>query len=731
MSPETEGHEKQASHEFDISLISELVYAMNTAGSKLSAYPDGHPFVIEAFGKVQDLLLKVFQSRNQLTFGIAKNTIMVGASTLDRRNPVFQRFAQSLFDHGLIGLTMLRGITSSELIGFHHIIAQKRNDVTLQGGFQALLAKANARHIRVQLIDYGLFQTHEGFDENAQGAASLQSASFWEVFVNGLLEGSLLTDEESKYLDPETIGRALNKKYLGKATDTLERLGRVLAGNMNYSVPGRFEDSGDSSEKMAGFIQTLSNELKQRFVEQFFKSLPVSEEAAIDMVSNLPEEVILDALEKNANNELYMPPNVVKIMQRLSGGIQESGGKADDEFLNSHSKEELSEKLKVIFKEDEADRFIPVDYQRALQNVIAANELSEPDFLEVQQLGLTLTSQNINLALANVLADIIISVDNDKITDSIQKRFRECCISLVHDGDFYQVLNIIEMIDGKNYPREDKNNSCRKAAEILSNTTFAVEVLKSFAHWGKDKQFYTAKLIRIIGPAFIEPLLDQLAEEENKTIRLFFLNSLKEFGMETKDAVIRRLTDGRWYYVRNLLYILRNLNDPTVLDSIHNAFIHSHPQVRAELLHILIALKDPRAVGILVKEMDSPDHNQRLKAIQFAGETQDQAIIQKLLDLLTHKGLNKTDLEIKKAVVNSLAEIADPGVLPSYEKILKSFALFSRGRLRDLKLEIIKSLERYSSLDVLPFLAGISKSQSRPLADEISRTMKKFEASKQ
>jgi hypothetical protein len=33
----------------DIKVISGLIHAMNMAGSKLTSYPQGHPFIIESF----------------------------------------------------------------------------------------------------------------------------------------------------------------------------------------------------------------------------------------------------------------------------------------------------------------------------------------------------------------------------------------------------------------------------------------------------------------------------------------------------------------------------------------------------------------------------------------------------------------------------------------------------------------------------------------------------------
>jgi HEAT repeat protein len=145
-------------------------------------------------------------------------------------------------------------------------------------------------------------------------------------------------------------------------------------------------------------------------------------------------------------------------------------------------------------------------------------------------------------------------------------------------------------------------------------------------------------------------------------------------------------------------------------------FSHHDQRVRHELIHTFLAFKDPRADSILLKEMDSGDSDRCLKAIILAGMTRNDEVFEKLVGFIKKKGLNKTDLEIKKASVHSLAEIGDPSVVPVLQRVLKSFSLFSRQKLTLLKLEIIASLGKYPAEEVFPTLQKIANSRSGELA---------------
>jgi HEAT repeat protein len=234
----------------------------------------------------------------------------------------------------------------------------------------------------------------------------------------------------------------------------------------------------------------------------------------------------------------------------------------------------------------------------------------------------------------------------------------------------------------------------------------------------------------LIGPPFIDPLLDLLADEENRVLRLYYLEILKGLGLTVKDPAIRRLSDRRWYFIRNLLLILRHLNDPSILSSIRGLFGHAHTRVRQEVLHTLLALGDPKADRILLNEMNSSDGDRCINAIILAGMTQNREVTHKLVEFLKRSGLGRTSFEIKKASVHALAEIGDTSILPTLQDVLKSFSLFFRRKSHLLKLEIIDSLGKYPAVEVAPILKSIARERPAVLASRALLVMKTLKVDK-
>lgn len=728
MVPETDNNPEISGAEVSIEVASTLVRAMNLAAGKLFAYPEGHPYIAESFGKVESILQGIFQSRRRLDLKIAKDKVIVGSTTLDQKNPVFQRFARTLFEHSIIGLILGKGITSRELMDFDYIIAQRRNDVYQQGGIKALLTKAGIKHIQVRLIDYGLFQAQDG---TKTGADDLQAPLFWESFVKGLFENTLdLQGNISKSwmnIDPETLAILLNDRFRGNDhTGQGEQRLAFQSGLKNLDLKQLSTDEL-LSNRFFQFIKSLNDELRQSFIATFFKFLPDDGDAAESILASLPDEIILDALKRHTDGGLYIPPNILRISQRLAA-ISTGPDLTDTEKdLDRYSRDELLDRLKILFKEDEVDRFIPLDYQKVLRDVIIAYTISAPELSSVPQLQKTLNHLSINTSLTSIIVNIIATYTGREIIPaSLIETLKNRCNLLIENGDFHTVLAIIQTIGQKVIIHSPDGQEVKliKLVTIFADNSFAHAVITAAGQWSKEKRADITRLIMIIGPLCIDPLLNRLADEENRALRLFYLDLLKAMGTSARDRIIEKLNDRRWYFVRNLLVILRTFNDPTNLDAIRRLSSHPHPIVRQELIHTLLALKDPQAEQMLLDEMDPSDVGRCLKAIALAGMARNRDITRKLAGFLKTKGFEKGMFEIKNAAVQALASIGDTSVLPVLQAALQSISLFSYQKSNLLKLEIVASLGKYPAGEVAPILKSIARGRPAVLAKRASLVMK-------
>jgi len=252
---------------------------------------------------------------------------------------------------------------------------------------------------------------------------------------------------------------------------------------------------------------------------------------------------------------------------------------------------------------------------------------------------------------------------------------------------------------------------------------FLEEVLNGLKIWGKSKYEEIRMVIMEIGEPFIEVLLDQLAEEESMSLRRFLMERLQELGSPAIAPIIRRFSDNRWYFLRNLIIIIRASGDKSHLENLRPLARHPNQRVRQEALKTLLHFHDPAAEQQILQDMENNDHEIRINAIRLSEKSNSQEIFEKLLSFLSTPGLSAKEYELKSATVQSLAEIGRVDALPFLTKILGSRNLFHPVLLNRFKLEIVNSIERYPEDVSLPMLNKVTGGENR-LAQRVQLSLR-------
>jgi HEAT repeat protein len=96
-------------------------------------------------------------------------------------------------------------------------------------------------------------------------------------------------------------------------------------------------------------------------------------------------------------------------------------------------------------------------------------------------------------------------------------------------------------------------------------------------------------MLTMIGPAGAEAAFRRLEEEPAASNRLPLIRLIRNLGAAAIEATRRRLSDDRWYVVRNAAYILGDLGDPNLPAQVRGAL--RHPDVRVQQAAVTAILK--------------------------------------------------------------------------------------------------------------------------------------------
>ncbi len=715
--------------------LTNLVVELNIARRHLAAYPKGHPVIATATQRVLSLLVQVLEFRDEITLGVAKDRLMVGTTILEQGNLIFRDFARILFERGIALLTLQKGLSGPELEQFNEFLSWKREVVYDAGGMAQLLAQHGVSHVLVQGIDYSLFKVAGEGDGSDEATEAEHPFDLWERFVAGLTEGTLNPYGEqgpADAIDPEVLALIVSTKNGweegSEAAESYEQAFSTLLHDIDReSVASRY--SVESIEKLSRFIGSLSPGLRRQFMHSSFHHLANHGNVAESVLSRFSDDVIMEALQESGQSENYVPPIILNLLQKLAAtGAGQRQSKLQ-ELIGTSNDEEMAKKFRVIFQEDELDKYIPQDYQQALRTIVNSESLTVDEEYELTELKSTLASHSVETQVSAIILELMNSPAEEWLVEVLERNLSELCQYFLDSGDFATLITLFDRISGAQAGDDGSfdQKTRDEMLDVFGRLEFVEEVLRGPVVWGKVKFGEIRTVIQRIGEPFIEPLFNRLAEEENISLRRFYMGMLIEMGNAVRDAALLRLGDSRWYFVRNLLVILRALNDPLIVTHLHRLIANQQPKLRQELLKTLLHFRDPEGERLLAQDLGSTNEELRLNAIQISGKSRNPAVFKYLLDILRKSGLSAADVEVKKNSLFALAEMGDPRALPCLEDILKGRSLFSSAMLNRLKAEVVRTLDRYPSAEatrILQQVAGGGDKELARLANESLRGMR-------
>lgn len=719
--------------DLDVKLLSNFIYELNISRRHVTAYPKDHPIIAASLDKALQILDQLLADQTEVTLGIARDTLIVGKGFLDKGNPIYRDLARLLFDHGIAAITFRKHLTRAELHAFNEILSRKREHLHDRGGIERVLLDAGIRQLEVKGIDYSSFHTtdEEQLTAPARELAAKQSPLLWEGFVHGLLEGTLDPGGERMALpggmNPELLADIMNRQFEQNRPTRTVSYDHTMTAFMHQLDREELSSKcrSDSITKLTAFIGRLNPELRRQFLGSAFQPLATRMEFAEEVLERLPDQVLLDTLEDISARRSAIPPVIFNLLEKLSRNMAADGRTRAVDGPARGSSQGLAEKLRDIFREEERDKFVPPAYQQTLDQIVATERLDLLDPYEIEGLKATLASHCVEGQISAIILEIIGAGPTDQ-QEALQQNLLDLCGYFLEMGDFTALARIHDRLvsqdsaTGQSAPLRDK------VLTAFAMHEFVEEVINALGFWGKGKYPEITALIGKVGAPFTGPLLNRLAEEQSMSLRHCYMDLLLGMGPAGRDAALARLRDSRWYFIRNLVIILRRFNEPAVVHQLHRLTRHPHPRVRQEVLRTLLHFHDPEADRLLLQEMAGNDHERLLTAVQLAEKSRGPEVFHKLLELLHKGGLTDFDFELKSAVVHSLGEIGDPAALPELGRLFQAKSLLRPKMQHRLKAEIVRYMERYPADAVnglLATLARESQDEVAQMAAEIRRNL--------
>ncbi|WP_020677126.1 HEAT repeat domain-containing protein [Geopsychrobacter electrodiphilus] len=687
----------------------------------LSLYSEDNSVVVKTTDKLMQALAHSHASGTALLVTVSKHGFLFHGEFLNQKNQLFSKFAQRMFQHGISSFTLTEELTVPSLYAFLKVIMRNGTDTWDEGGIGACLQTRNIIGLQITEMSERDFRLLDSVVDQDQINEIPPTADLWNKFAHSIFNALTGGEQESPTdgeITPAELADRVSEHLVGKSklekeviTQELTRFAATLQREKTKTVRAA------ALANLADLINHLSDDLRQAILSRIC-NLQMTEDYAEDFFNGLTNKAILDAFRETTMKPGYTPPVVMALINKLAGSrklVSEM-----DLAIQLSANADMAQNVKELFRPDEFKKYVPSRYQNALMQVLNNQQVPSALSSKLQSLKASLEDSPLGQKMGRLAQFILENNPDENLMEGLRNQ-------LIGSMQFHlDAVDYPALVDLCRTCFVDKTDEKTKLLVDLIPDSFMEQVLGDASRFGKDHQMDIAEVVALIGPPFINPLIECINLETDRSTRYFYLERLKRLGPQIVDHIAFFLQDERWFVQRNMLSLLGELGAADKLSKIKPLLKHSHQKVRQEALKTCLLLRDEDSIQELVHALSSENRQDRLHAITLSKLVNHPKLATKLLAILKTKTLFRFDFDIKKALVHTLAEHKNAEALGVFSNLLKSRKLFQASSYKKFKLEIIKVLPKYPATQVVPLLRQQLNSGTKEAADQARQILAKL-----
>ena len=678
--------------------VKNFITALIQVQNNLRLYVSGNRAIDQTTGRLLELLTHLLAEEETLTIFVGQHALIYEEQFLDRSNIHFDSFANRLYNHGIVALTFHRGVTAEQLHAFLNLVGLKPAKTWEEGGIAAALCRLDVTHITAREMSELDFTLDD--EEVDDGESLLQGSPLWERFAMSIIHGLHAGGggEGGEELTATVLARMANRILAESEGDKDEELAKDLSRfllSLKHEKVRIYRTAAFNS--LVEFVNSLAPHVRNLFFKNVF-NLNVEAELSERLLRGMSDQVILDALKNASMERGYAPPVVMQLLGRLA---EERGLVTRPPAVSAADQAVAEERIGELFRADDFNKYVPAPYQDALLSIMKNHQLPLAVTENLTRLKQTLEQQWIEQHVGAIFMQILKGPVDSSELGLIKGNLKETVSLYLASHDYVKVRELLAICRSEHLWGEVSS----ELDDYFASDGFSIPLLADLPRIDREGDAAGMALLADIGPPIIGPLLDRLSLENNRSLRRLYLNVLGRLGKECVPQALNRLDDSRWFVVRNMLYLLREFGDASVLPQVRQCMHYPNPKVSQEALKTCLFFRDRDAVPHLLKFLGSGNEAEVLVAVSQAAYSADPVITAKLVAMLHEGNMLGFNLDLKKSIVRSLASAVGKKAVPIFAELLHSRNFFHPRLHEELQLEVIAMLEKIAGDEAKRLLA--------------------------
>lgn len=518
-------------------------------------------------------------------------------------------------------------------------------------------------------------------------------------------------------------GRGVTSGLAGTPGHTLPgRLGAAAAHTLAAAVAAHLA-SADPAEREAlvpqiiQLLRALPPEVREPVLAGALRVL-ASEEASsthlAQLAAALPPADVLRGLRRLAREQGQLSSHALRMAQALA--------EAHEELPPSPTLPEPPAdfaEMAALFREEDVDRYNPEDHRALLAQkptvdlaAISVELAADPDAFGPD----TESDDAIERRVVTTLLDMI-AVSPAVVQPLALGRLRDIFTRALQASRFAQAIGIIRAIRelAADPGQRERQPLLTEFLERLGDAQVLAALVAASRQPGGPPFVQVQTLVLALGSSAARGLLEALAAEPDRARRLRLIELAASLGPAIIPETRRMLADSRWYVVRNMVLLLRRVQDRSAMSEILRYADHSDLRVRLEAIRALFAFDSKVPRDLLARTIHHPDPRLAEAAVLLTGQHGITQATDLLVEILLRWDFLGRQRSLRLKALRALADLRDPAVLVRLGRFFREWP-FPLVALEERRAAY-RVLGSYDEAARAPYLARGQKSRDAVIRD--------------
>ncbi len=216
-----------------------------------------------------------------------------------------------------------------------------------------------------------------------------------------------------------------------------------------------------------------------------------------------------------------------------------------------------------------------------------------------------------------------------------------------------------------------------------------------------------------------------LGKLEDMSSRRAIINILIETGKRDVAAVAAGLNDRKWYVVRNIVYVLRQIGESSAVEYLVRSAGHKDKRVRKEVVRALGEFGTDDVIPVLEERLSDEAEQVRITASMAVGRIGTQLSKSVILKHISSKGFRDKGYAEKKEVFKVLCRWKEKDITDMLLKTVKKWTVLKRTKNNETRAAAVHCLGLLGTGSARQIIEKLTTSKNRLLRTQAIEALRK------